>query len=222
MYRSVCAGALSDPAGFHMWSSVSRTFSWNRLARTEARSKHSASWSRLRRSMLIRSTGQQQNEAWQKETALNRRKCYSTTHKTHHRNRRGCSIVGRGIPVQWSKTPCHGLLRSKQPILTTAGPRGQTAGRYLTWAGGQTAGPGDYPGPDGTVWSPGCEPWSCPNLMWARPGSRFLKCKDTCSGWLWSTNCPCFYVVGGLQRWSRKIQQKKVSAFENIRNTYYQ
>lgn len=63
-HRSVCAGAVSDPAGFHTWSSVSWTFSKNCLARTVARSKHSASWSKLRRSILIRSTGhtRQQNK----------------------------------------------------------------------------------------------------------------------------------------------------------------
>lgn len=53
-YPSVCAVLAS--ADFHMWSSVSLTFSANCSDRSLARSKHSASFSGLRRSMLIRST----------------------------------------------------------------------------------------------------------------------------------------------------------------------
>lgn len=53
---SVCVALVS--AGFHMWSVVSRTFSLNCSDRSLTCSKLSASRSGLRRSILIRSTGQ--------------------------------------------------------------------------------------------------------------------------------------------------------------------
>ena len=101
--------------------------------------------------------------------------------QTNHRSLRGYSIAGRGIPGQWSKAPCRRQRRSKPVNLTTAGRRGQRAGRCLTGADGPTAGPGGSPGPGGTVSSPGCGLWSCPNLTWAHPGSKYLKCQNTIS-----------------------------------------
>lgn len=106
---------------------------------------------------------------------------------THHRSQRGCSIWGKGIPARWSKAPCPEQHRSKWQSQTTSGRRGQRAGRYQSEAGAPTAGPGGFPGPDGTEWWPGCGLWSCPVLTWARPGSEYLT--ETSSAFHYSLHC---------------------------------
>jgi len=103
-----------------------------------------------------------------------------STH-SNRRSQKGCSIGGRGVRGRWSKAPCHERRHSRRPNPTTAGRRGRIAGRCPTEAGGPTAGPDGSPEPGGREWWPGCGPWSCPALTWARPGSKYLKCTNASS-----------------------------------------
>lgn len=152
------SAGTSCSSDFHMKSSVSFTFSVNWLARTLARSRHSAAFSGLRRSILIKSTATHFGWLKQCNPLHESHRCVIVlSGLTHRKNQRDCSSVDMDVQVTWSTAPYLWPARSTLLIQRRAARPDQRAERCQNVAGGLTAGPDDYLEPDGTVWWPGCE-----------------------------------------------------------------
>lgn len=92
----------SGSSDFHMKSSVSFTFSENWTARTLVLSRHSASFSELRRSMLIKSTASDRNNSdpfiESRNSVRIHRRCVSVSQGS-------LTVEVRGIAVAWTWMP---------------------------------------------------------------------------------------------------------------------
>lgn len=147
-----CSGTLCS-SEFHMKLFVFFTFSANWAARTLVLSRHSASFSELRRSMLIKSTvlNAKNSDILIKSLRIQIHIVLQSV-RTHHKSQRDCSSVDMDVQELWSRSPCLWLDHSRRLSQRRATPPGQTAERCLSVVGAPREGPDGSLGPDETGW----------------------------------------------------------------------